>query len=918
MPKVPSASPATGKPTAEHFIHTVDCNFVDNNGRTLLLRGVNLSGSSKAPVGQPSRLQDELWLAGESGECSFVGRPLNLDDGSADVHLARLRGWGFNMLRFPITWEALEHEGPGKYDYQFLDYTVKVLRRCKEFGFKVFMDPHQDIWSRYSGGSGAPYWTLLASGINPRNFSATQSAILHSEYPSAENPDPASLPAMIWSTNYGRLASQTLFTLFFAGRDYAPKCVIDGQNIQDYLQSHFIKAIGMLADRIRDAGDLLDVCVIGWDGMNEPAEGFCGHEDLNTVPTEQGSTLRKGSRPTPAQSLRLGMGQAQTVEHWSFGPFGPQKDGTVTIDPKGRKMWLEPEADVEASKRWGWTRDPSWKLGTCIWALHGVWDIESGFILTPGYFKNPPFDPERPVVFTADYWRPHWRSYAERIRQSHPEAILFIHPPVFAQPPPLEEEDICGRACYSAHYYDGLTLVTRHWNWFNADALGMLRGKYSSIIQAVKIGERAIRKSFQEQFAILKDDAKIIGQYPTLLGEIGIPFDMDGKRSYGWTGEEKHIGDYTNQQKALDASLNGADGPNSLNYTIWTYCTDNSHEWGDDWNMEDLSLWSSDDLRPKDTLRVRMAPNDSSSAALLKKSNNALVSVHSIGAAATSALSLATLGAVSMEEDQESNGFLERWKNPYEFLTDGARAVKAFSRPYPTATVGTPAEIAFDIAKAHFKLVVHVKPEDRPTFSLSEGSWVRPSSSASSSSSRSSASSSSVRPPPTASGGVDGDEEKLSELPTEIFIPLVHYAKAEIVASCNPNPVEQTEEDGSGSPTRTHSSPYLNGSTLEPRPFSSASASTATLALLPNDIPHSLLDIDVRVTAGRWEVDGQTLRWWYPVPPADSGAVEWRHTIEVTRKGGRIKTAFEEPTPARGLLVDSCEKMCSGDACCIM
>lgn len=109
MPLVPSLSPATGNPTPDHFIHTTRGSFVDNHGRTLLLRGVNLSGSAKAPLNKPSYVLDEI---GERGGESFVGRPLNLEDGSADVHLARLRGWGFNMIRYVVTWEALEHEGP--------------------------------------------------------------------------------------------------------------------------------------------------------------------------------------------------------------------------------------------------------------------------------------------------------------------------------------------------------------------------------------------------------------------------------------------------------------------------------------------------------------------------------------------------------------------------------------------------------------------------------------------------------------------------------------------------------------------------------------------------------------------------------------------------------------------------------------
>lgn len=112
MPQVPSTSPATGKPLHPSYIHTTSLNFVDNAGRTLLLRGVNLSGASKAPVGHLSHLLEDFWETAEDGGETFVGRPLNIEDGSADVHLARLRGWGFNLLRFPFTWEALEHEGP--------------------------------------------------------------------------------------------------------------------------------------------------------------------------------------------------------------------------------------------------------------------------------------------------------------------------------------------------------------------------------------------------------------------------------------------------------------------------------------------------------------------------------------------------------------------------------------------------------------------------------------------------------------------------------------------------------------------------------------------------------------------------------------------------------------------------------------
>lgn len=118
--------------------------FRDPQNREVTLHGINCAADAKLPATPdlPSHVSEKFF---DGDNVSFVNRPFSLED--AGTHFTRLRSWGYNTLRYIFTWEAIEHAGPGKYDEEWIEHTISVLRKAKEYGFYIFMDPHQDVVS---------------------------------------------------------------------------------------------------------------------------------------------------------------------------------------------------------------------------------------------------------------------------------------------------------------------------------------------------------------------------------------------------------------------------------------------------------------------------------------------------------------------------------------------------------------------------------------------------------------------------------------------------------------------------------------------------------------------------------------------------------------------------------------------------
>jgi hypothetical protein len=119
--------------------------LIDEQGRTILLRGVSLA-TSKLPNGLASHCPDSRAFY-DHRHVSFLDRPLPLKE--ADSHFARLRECGFNCLRLVLPWESIEHQGPGLLDSEYMDYLRALLTRMAAFDLFCIIDIHRSCASSF-------------------------------------------------------------------------------------------------------------------------------------------------------------------------------------------------------------------------------------------------------------------------------------------------------------------------------------------------------------------------------------------------------------------------------------------------------------------------------------------------------------------------------------------------------------------------------------------------------------------------------------------------------------------------------------------------------------------------------------------------------------------------------------------------
>ena len=555
-------------------IHTQLNYFKDAHGRYMYIHGVNVSGSSKFPAS----------FDPQTGEPSYVGKPFPLAE--ADRNFRILRSLGFNTIRLVMTWEAIEHEGPGIYDEAYLDYIEQIVAKAREHGIYCLMDMHQDMFSRHlyrlfddlTGdfavddpadiqkardhglnnvvrGDGAPRWVVKLCLPEKAPYIGGETWGLPVE-DADNNPKKTSdmTANSVWGLNvFLSLDVNRSFVVFLAGKDVYPDYLVegDGRNVSVYLQDHFAEAWRQVARRVAKYPN-----VIGYDILNEPA-GLYLVFSLHTL-------------------------------FWNAAIYEPEG----TLSPRQADELLDTFLD-DLVARGNATHEAANQLRE-VFLAYDVPKESTQQLKAAGFYPEDEDSPYRPdpdagvglsVSFNRNYLQPFHEKVGKTILEEDPDAILFLELSLGAM-----ETGIGGMLASPMLRPEGIEQIAYAPHWYT--------DIYPEIGENMPPRDFTVEEKFFRDYTdgietAIESSTFSLGNPPTVLGEFGTYFNFGGI--------EKSIEqNYVVSSVVLDRYYEVYE-EKMLHRIQWCYSPENTKENGEGWNKEDFSVLGPDQ-RPRSAL----------------------------------------------------------------------------------------------------------------------------------------------------------------------------------------------------------------------------------------------------------------------------------------------------------------------------
>lgn len=243
-------------------------------------------------------------------------------------------------------------------------------------------------------------------------------------------------------------------------------------------------------------------------------------------------------------------------------------------------------------------------MGTCVWRAHGVWEWndqkQCPEVLQKDYFEydHRPGREGHRIEWYRDCYSPFVLKFSERVSRRFPAHFSFVEPlpNQFLPPWQGEEKEVLQKKygtktvidlprpnnfVYAPHFYDLNVLFSKVHTSMSVNVQGLARGMF--ILNALYFGAEGLRKNYRAQLRnLVRHAEKFLGRVPIIIGEVGIPFDINGR-------EALSTGDYDKQRELLHALVSAMED-NFVWFTLWNYNPTNTAEHGDGWNDEDFSI----------------------------------------------------------------------------------------------------------------------------------------------------------------------------------------------------------------------------------------------------------------------------------------------------------------------------------------